>query len=130
VTGDAPGPRLPQAVLARIAELETTDDGTPLSQLGLSVPDKIALSDAQIRRNIAYAIMCLFAIVNIATLWFIYFLFEADQRDLAARLTDASGRIINAHVIITLLGATTVQLGTVMVIMARYVFKAPVDEAD
>jgi hypothetical protein len=28
----------------------------------------------------------------------------------------------------TILGATTVQLGTAMVIMARYVFRPPVDQ--
>jgi hypothetical protein len=39
--------------------------------------------------------------------------------------------VINSHVVITLLGATTVQLGAVIVIMARYVFPSPkVDAAD
>jgi hypothetical protein len=36
-------------------------------------------------------------------------------------------RVVNAHVLMTLLAATTVQLGTVMVIMTRFIFKAPVD---
>jgi hypothetical protein len=32
--------------------------------------------------------------------------------------------VVNSQVIISLLGATTVQLGTIALIMARYVFRA------
>jgi len=50
---------------------------------------------------------------------------SVDQTELAAKLITPNARLINNQVIIALLGATTVQLGTVAVIMAKYVFKVP-----
>jgi len=93
----------------------------------LTVTERIALLEANIRRNLAYAIMILFALVNIMTLLFVLLLFRADQSDLAEKMIGPADRVVNAHVLMTLLAATTVQLGTVMVIMTRFIFKAPVD---
>jgi len=92
----------------------------------LSIAERIALADAHVRRRIAYSIMGLFAAVNLATLVFVYLLFCADQADLAQKLIGPGDRIVNASVVMTLLGATTVQLGSAMLIMARFVFR-PVD---
>jgi hypothetical protein len=116
-----------KALLNRIAELEKTDTGTPLSDFSMSIPDKIVLGAASIRRNIAYAIMGLFVVVNLATLYFVYRLFQFDQGNLASKLAGPGERVVSSPVVMTLLGATTVQLGTVMVIMARFVFRPPVD---
>jgi len=105
---------------ARTVELQNTERN-------LSVSDQIALLEANIRRNLAYAIMILFALVNIITLLFVLLLFRADQSDLAEKMIGPADRVVNAHVLMALLAATTVQLGTVMVIMTRFIFKAPVD---
>ncbi len=48
-----------------------------------------------------------------------------DQTELAAKLIGPGDQIVNGKVLMALLGATTVQLGTIALIMARYVFKAP-----
>jgi len=92
----------------------------------LSVAEQIMLADAKIRRNLAYTIMGLFTAVNLATLVFVYALFLVDQSELAAKVIGPGERIVNASVVMTLLGATTVQLGSAMLIMARFVFR-PVD---
>jgi hypothetical protein len=47
--------------------------------------------------------------------------------DLAVRLLKRGDRLVGDQVLIALLGATTVQLGTIAVIMARSVFEADVD---
>jgi hypothetical protein len=99
------------------------------ASLSAPVADQIALGDTRIRRHLAYALMAVFTAVTGATLWFLWLLFLADQKDFAAKLISQEGRVVNAKVIMTLLGATTVQLGAVMVIMARFLFKAPVDPA-
>ncbi len=92
----------------------------------LSIGEQIALADSHVRRRIAYSIMGLFAAVNLATLVFVYLLFCADQGELARKLIGPGDRVVNASVVMTLLGATTVQLGSAMLIMARFVFR-PVD---
>ena len=95
----------------------------------LSVKDRIALGDAAIRRNIAYVTIGLFTLVNIVTLIFIGILYYFDQRDIAKHLIPANDRVVNAQVVISLLGATTVQLGAIAVIMARGVFNVPIDQS-
>jgi len=105
------------------------EQAEPLSELvdRLSVPDQIALQDAQMRKALSIWIMVLFAVVNLFTLGFIVWLTFGDRHELKLHLIEASGRLVNAQVVMALLGATTIQLGTIAVIMARYVFKAPVD---
>jgi len=93
--------------------------------VGHTVQDQIALSDADIRRRVAVWIMWLFGAVNVITMLFIFVLFCFDQSDLAAREIGPGDRIVDAEVLMSLLGATTVQLGTIALIMARYLFKAP-----
>jgi hypothetical protein len=93
---------------------------------GLAAKTQLDFWDAIIRRNIAYSIMGLFAVVNLATLAFVYGLLRVDQADLVGKLIGPGDRVVNASVVMTLLGATTVQLGTAMLIMARFVFR-PVD---
>ena len=106
-------------------------DGAPLSATdpGVSVKDRIALGDAAIRRNIAYVTIALFALVNIITLIFVGVLYYFDRRDITRHLIPANDRVVNSQVVISLLGATTVQLGAIAVIMARGVFNVPLDQS-
>jgi len=94
-------------------------DATP------SVSDQVLLSDAQTRKVLSRQIMNMFVIVNGFTLVLLAGLVLLDQYDLAVRLVKPGDRLVGEQVLIALLGATTVQLGTIAVIMARYVFKAP-----
>ncbi len=65
----------------------------------------------------------MFGILNIITIVVICWLARVDQRDLLAKIIPAGSRVIDTRVIMSLLGATTVQLGTIAVIMARFVFR-------
>ena len=95
---------------------------------GLSVKDRIALGDASIRRQIAIVIMALFAITNVLSVIFIGVLYYFDQHDIADHLIPATTRVITPSVVMSLLGATTVQLGAIAVIMARGIFNVPIDQ--
>jgi len=57
-----------------------------------------------------------------------YVLFRFDQYDIAAKTIQPTDRVVNSHVLMTMLGATTVQLGAAMLIMARFIFRSTVDQ--
>ncbi len=92
---------------------------------GLTPGEQVLLSDAETRKSISRWIMRLFAVVNIVTLGLILGLAVGDQRQLAAGLIKPDERLIDSQVLMAMLGATTVQLGTIAVIMAKYMFKPP-----
>ncbi len=97
----------------------------------LAVPpisDKIKLWDALTRNGLAIGIMVAFLIVNAFTLGVLVWLGREDHHDLVRKLIVPADRIVNKDVIISLLGASTVQLGSIAVIMAKYVFRAQVDD--
>ena len=71
---------------------------------GLSVADQIALQDAEQRKAITSRMVVL------------------DEINLWSKLAPAGDRIITQQVIIGLLAATTVQVGAITVIIARYLF--------
>ncbi len=96
----------------------------------VSVQDRIALQDAQMRKALSIWIMVLFAVVNLFTLGFIVWLTFGDRHELKLHLIEASGRLVNAQVVMALLGATTVQLGTIAVIMARTSSKPRLTQPD
>jgi len=87
--------------------------------------EQVILSDAETRKSISRWIMRLFVIVNIVTLGLILGLAVGDQRQLAAGLIKPDERLVDSQVLMAMLGATTVQLGTIAVIMAKYMFKPP-----
>jgi len=123
VSGEPADPRLEAFSTPSLASsTEAPLWGVPVGQ---TVQDQIALSDADIRRRVAVWIMWLFGAVNVITMLFIFVLFCFDQSDLSAKELGPGDRIVNAEVLMSLLGATTVQLGTIALIMARYLFKAP-----
>jgi hypothetical protein len=103
-------------IRARTVDLQSAE-----SQI--SVSDKIALQNAAIRRVVSYWIVGLFGTLNVITILVIIWLATLDQGNIAAKLIPASDRIVGTRVLIALLGATTVQLGTIAVIMARSVFR-------
>jgi hypothetical protein len=109
-----------QQFMASVSNPQPQSIGPPLG-----VDEQIKKSDAQIRKVVSIWIMCLFGATNVFMLVLIVWLAEIDQAQLAAHLIAAPDRLVNNEVLIALLGATTVQLGTVTVIMAKYVFKAP-----
>ena len=89
---------------------------------GLSVAELIALRDADLRQWMANYVLPAFKWANGLTLAALGLLVILDEANLYVDLIDPSDRIINHQVIMALLGATTVQLGSIAVIIARYLF--------
>lgn len=89
---------------------------------GLSVGNRIALKDAELREQMAIHIISTLIIGNLVTLVALAALVWLDQRNLESNLIKSGDRIIDHQVIMALLGATTVQVGTIAVIIARYLF--------
>jgi len=115
----------------RIAAVETVGITPIPGALSLvekpGVNERIAVWDAITRNALALSIMLLFCVVNVFTVCFLLHVYTVDQQDLAAKLIGPADRIVNSEVLVSLLGATTAQLAAIAVIMAKYVFKAPVD---
>lgn len=91
---------------------------------GLSVADQIALGDHEIRRKFAVYIIRLFIGANVFVMIGLGLAFWQDCVQLAARTIQPTDRIIDSKVIMTLLGATTVQLGTVIYTITKAIFPA------
>jgi hypothetical protein len=89
------------------------------------VAEQIALSDARVRAHVSYAIIAAFVLVNIASMFGLYVVYLDDLANLRLKLETADQRVVNAQVLMALLGATTVQLGSMAVIMAKYLFPVP-----
>ena len=87
-----------------------------------SVNDQIALGDLGIRKDFARNTMILFAISNVAVLIGLGILIGLESSQLADEIIMPEQRIVDHRVIMALLGATTVQLGTVIFTIARAIF--------
>ena len=91
-------------------------------RVGASVADLIALDEMRLRRQVAEQVMKVFARANGVILAALAVLAVVDQVDIAWHVIMPGDRIMTEHVIMTLLGATTVQVGAIAVIVARYLF--------
>jgi hypothetical protein len=98
---------------------------TAEAQIGVS--DKIALSDAGLRKVVAIAIVFAFLVVNGAVLMGVWLAFRQDIALLTTTGTNFTpkDRLVTTELLMTLVGATTVQLGALIVLMGKYIFPAP-----
>lgn len=90
----------------------------------VSVQDQVLQQDADLRRWTATRIVWTFIGGNVVTLGALAALVWLDEANVRNHVITADQRIITEHVIMTLLGATTVQVGTIAAIIARYLFPA------
>ena len=95
----------------------------------LTVAEEIVRSDAGLRRLVAGSIVVAFLVVNGAVLLGIWMVFTKDNEHLlrAGSNFTPSDRLVTTNLLITLVGATTVQLGTLIVLIGKYLFPAPKD---
>jgi hypothetical protein len=91
-------------------------------RVGLPVPDQIALQDAALRQWVARRIIWVFVAANVGTLLALAGLVWLDQTNVASHMIIPGDRIITSHVFMALLGATTVQVGSIAFIIAQYLF--------
>jgi hypothetical protein len=126
-----PGDRLPpiEGGLAQTGEAGTLSATGQMVSLeneakreGLSVDDEIKREDANLRQWMARCIVWTFIGSTIVTLLALGALVCLDQSNLDDGLIKPGDRIIDHQVIMSLLAATTVQIGTIAVIIARYLF--------
>ncbi len=99
-------------------------DASSLSQ-GVQVDDQNKIWDALTRNGLAVGIMGAFLLVNVFSLSVLVWLGREDQHDLVRKPVQPGERLVDKDVIMSPLGASTVQLGSIAVIMAKYVFKPP-----
>jgi hypothetical protein len=101
----------------------TVEQRIALDQQG--VRREIAIGDQKIRRQFAFYVICLFIGANIFVLIGLGVAYWQDCTLLAEKLVKPDERIIDSKVVMTLLGATTVQLGTVIYTITRAIFATP-----
>jgi hypothetical protein len=88
----------------------------------LSVDDEIKRGTAELRRWTATRIVWTFIGGNAVTLIALGALVWLDELNLREKLAGPEQRVVTEHVIMALLGATTVQIGVIAAIIARYLF--------
>ena len=81
----------------------------------LSVTDQIALRDADLRKSMSDTMLRIFRRANFVTLLALGALVILDECNIRHDLIQPSDRIIDHQVFIALLGATTVQVGTIAI---------------
>jgi hypothetical protein len=91
-------------------------------RVGYTVDEQIKRSDARLRRWMATRVVRVFVQANCVTLIALGVLVVLDEFNVGFRLIGPGDRIITNQVIMTLLGATTVQVGVIAGIIARYLF--------
>src|SRR6185312_13882339 len=109
VTGSLNATLEPATLVAAgmVVSLDSEADG-----VRLSVADRIALHAADLRRWMARRVMWTVVGANLVTLAALAGLVALDQSNIESHLISPGDRIIGHQVILALLGATTVQVGT------------------
>jgi hypothetical protein len=129
--GGAVAPTHPEsnkAAAAPVAPAVTANGTATLSlnqeaaRVGLSVDDRIKLDDQRLRRGMTIGLIWTFIVGDVFTLCALAWLVQLDQSNIETHLIQPDNRLITSQVIMALLGATTVQIGTIAAIIARYLF--------
>jgi hypothetical protein len=102
----------------------TVEQRIALDQQG--VRREVALGDQKIRRQFAFYVIWLFIGANILVLLGLGVAYWQDCAQISAKLIKPQERIVDSKVVMALLGATTVQLGTVIYTITRAIFAIPV----
>jgi hypothetical protein len=87
-----------------------------------SFEDQLRQADQNLRQWMATRIVWTFIAGNVLTLAVLGGLAWLDQNNIEHNLINPEDRVITYQVLMALLGATTVQVGTVAAIIARYLF--------
>lgn len=88
----------------------------------LSVQERIDLAELELRSEIARNIIRQFVRVNLAVLAIIALIFIVDEINTYLKLIAASERIIDSKIIMTIIGATTVQFGAIAFAVSQWLF--------
>jgi hypothetical protein len=129
-----PGDRLPP-ITGGLSVTEQSDaiDATGVVRVSLNqevdrvvgpqtFDDQLRKQDADLREWMARFVIPAFLKANVVALGAITVLAGLDQFNIAWHLITPGERIIGGQVIMALLGATTVQVGAIAALIARYLF--------
>jgi len=102
----------------------TTERVLGRNESGVSfyVTDAIALGEHEMRRDVAAHILRIFRISNLVVLGAVAVVLVSDWALIALGLQKPTERVIDAGVVKTLIGATTVQVGIIMISISAYLF--------
>lgn len=79
-------------------------------------------ADTRVRIWISLALVLLFVFLNAAVVWLVWIAFQNDGELLREATIQPADRLITENVFITLIGATVVQVGVILVAIAGYLF--------
>ena len=88
----------------------------------LRIKDENAEAERELRKSAADRVINIFLISNLAILAAVILASACDYLLIVKGISRSDDRLISAKVILALIGATTVQLGTVMLTIYRYLF--------
>lgn len=111
----------PHTTIINVAAAAQESVASEVAQFG-SVDDEVRLGDLEIRRRFARHVMFLFAATNAFVMVGLGWLATREFAAITAGTLTTDNRLITSDVVMALLGATTVQLGTVIYTIARAIF--------
>lgn len=79
-------------------------------------------ADTRVRVRISAALVGLFILLKAAVIWLVWHALQEDIALLKATTIEPEGRLITENVFLTLIGATVVQVGVILVAIAGYLF--------
>lgn len=83
----------------------------------------VQISNQELRKSFAAKITWLFYITNVFVLIAISICFYFDVKLIESGKYTPADRLVQSEVIISIVGASTVQLGAIMIAFSRYLFK-------
>lgn len=102
--------------------MNTERIGLDLVERDISVQDRVALGELSLRQEAARKILIIFLAANVLVLTGLAVCFAFDVALLRQTLIKPDERLVTTEVVMTVIGATTVQLGAIMYTIARYLF--------
>ena len=90
-----------------------------------SVDDQVKLGDLELRKEVARKVVALFILANLFVLAFLGIIFAYDVILIRHGFIMPGDRLITSELLMTLVGATAVQVGTIMVSISIYLFPKP-----
>lgn len=91
----------------------------------VSVENRIALGEHEMRRNVAYAVIATFALLNLTVFALLTWFDSCDRALIVAGKLEPERRLLSTELLMTIVGATTVQMGAIAYIVATYLFPKP-----
>ena len=95
---------------------------TELDAALMDIAAQDAAVDRALRKETADKILNLFKNANMVAIFAISLSMFVDYVFIGTKLIEPADRLINENIIMAFLGATTVQVGTIMVAVSRYLF--------